>query len=521
MFHAVLTTLILGCVHPAPPPGLLFTRAEQSGFTETSRLADVQQFLGAVLALDGAEGFERSTFGRSQDGRPLELVRVPPLGGGANPLRVLVLANIHGGEVCGKEAVQILLRELATGEHRGLREGVELWFVPIYNVDGNERIATTNRRNVNGPVGGLGERANAESLDLNRDFIKVAAPETASLLALLERIDPHVFYDLHTTNGADHAFHLTYAASLSPNAPASIRDYLNEEHFPGVRERCLETHTYRVFDYGNFARDDRSQYATFDHRPRFATNYVGLRNRLSILSEAYAYEPFEVRVRATRAFVLESLRGLQQDRERIISLCETEDQVAERGEALFRTDTSLAEGRPGSIPTRPWDHLPVAEDRTRRMRRSEITWVETQIRVGFTAEDERSMPVEGWWLPASVPENVLGTLRTHGVRMEPTSGGTPAVVQRFVPVSEERAERPFQGVRNVTLRGQFSEPESIELGEGYLVPSKQPLARVAAQLLEPVSEDGLVTWGRFRDLTTLAGEAEAGGFPVLRVDRLD
>ncbi|MEM6927167.1 MAG: M14 family metallopeptidase, partial [Myxococcota bacterium] len=428
---------------------LLFTRAEQSGFTETSRLADVQRFLDTVLALDGAETFERSTFGHSRDGRPLELVRVPALGDeGGTTLRVLVLANIHGGEVCGKEAVQILLRELAAGEHQELREGVELWLAPIYNVDGNERITTTNRSNVNGPVGGLGERANAESLDLNRDFIKVTAPETASLLALLDRIDPHVFYDLHTTNGADHAFHLTYAASLSPNAPASIRDYLNEEHFPGVRERCLETHTYRVFDYGNFPPDDRSQYATFDHRPRFATNYVGLRNRLAILSEAYAYEPFEVRVRATRAFVLESLRGLQRDRERVVELCETEDRVAERGAALFRTQTILADGWTGSIPTRPWDPLPV-DGGTRRMRRSEITRVQTQIRVGFTAQDERTMPAEGWWLPASVHETVTGTLQKHGVRVEPTNGANRAIVQRFVPVSQERAERPFQGVHTV------------------------------------------------------------------------
>ncbi|MEO0605333.1 MAG: hypothetical protein AAF211_28140, partial [Myxococcota bacterium] len=95
-------TLLLAC---APRSAFLFTRAERSGFTETSRLADVQRFLDAVLALDGAEGFERSIFGRSKDGRPLELVRVPPLGDSDQALRVLVLANIHGGEVCGKEAV--------------------------------------------------------------------------------------------------------------------------------------------------------------------------------------------------------------------------------------------------------------------------------------------------------------------------------------------------------------------------------------------------------------------------------
>lgn len=516
-----LSILVLSCALSGQRPDLPFTRAEQSGFTETSRLADVQQFLEEVLALDGAESFERSTFGNSKEGRPLELVHVPALGDTDNPLRVLVLANIHGGEVCGKEAVQIMLRELAMGEHGEIRQGVELWFAPIYNVDGNERVATTNRSNVNGPVGGLGERANAQSFDLNRDFVKVAAPETANLLALLNRIDPHVFYDLHTTNGADHAFHLTYAGSLSPNAPQLLRNYLRDTHFPGLRDRCLEDHTYRVFDYGNFQGRDRAQYGTFDHRPRFATNYVGLRNRFSILSEAYAYEPFEVRVRATRAFVLESLRGMQADRNVVVSLCAKADEQAASGAALFHSDTSLEEGRVGTVPTRPWDRLPVGERSTRRLRRSEITRVTTRIRVGFTARKRIGMPAEGWWLPAETPENVIDTLRLHGLQIQPTAGEIEATVQRFVPTSGDRARRPFQGVRNVTLRGALAEPETTKLGDGFLIPSKQPLSRVAAQLLEPESEDGLATWGRFFDQTKIASDSEPGSFPVLRVNSLD
>src|SRR5690606_38040266 len=111
-------------------------------------------------------------FGESHEGRDLLIVRVR---GEEEPaeerLRVLVVANIHGGEVCGKEALQMLLREVANGEHRELLRACDLWCVPIYNVDGNERIAASNRSSVNGPVEGLGERENAQGFDLNRDCI--------------------------------------------------------------------------------------------------------------------------------------------------------------------------------------------------------------------------------------------------------------------------------------------------------------------------------------------------------------
>ena len=130
-------------------------------------------------------------------------------------MRILVNANIHAGEVEGKEATQMILREIAFGEHEELLRGADLMFVPVYNPDGNDRIDKKNRASQNGPDGGVGERANAQGLDLNRDFLKAESPECRALLRLFRMHDPHLFMDLHTTNGSHHGYQLTYSPSLS------------------------------------------------------------------------------------------------------------------------------------------------------------------------------------------------------------------------------------------------------------------------------------------------------------------
>ena len=67
---------------------------------------------------------------------------------------VWMQANIHAGEVEGKEAAQMLLRDLTRGPLRPLLDSLVLLVVPIYNTDGNERWAPgeANRPGQNGPA---------------------------------------------------------------------------------------------------------------------------------------------------------------------------------------------------------------------------------------------------------------------------------------------------------------------------------------------------------------------------------
>jgi hypothetical protein len=501
------------------------TAAEASGFTRTSKLADVRAFLDEIVGRSGATKIEVGTFGKSQEGRDLLHVRVVPAPDAERPadgpLRVMVVADIHGGEVCGKEAVQMLLREIAAGEHAELVAACDLHFVPIYNVDGNERIDPANRPNVNGPVGGLGARENAQGLDLNRDCIKTESPEFRALLGLMESVDPHVLLDLHTTNGSPHGYHLTYAPPLATNVDERLDRYLRQRLLPAVRTAVADRHGYRIFDYGNFSRGEPRAYATFDHRPRFLTNYYGLRNRFAVLSEAYAYEPFETRVRATRAFVIETIRGFASDLPQVLALCAAADArcVETPSKVRFGWDTTLIEGDEVEILVGVWDQVPLEGRSQRTLRRSELTREKMRLQNGFVSRQGHALPNGGWVVRTPTPE-LLSMLRAHGLTVHELTMAYGGDVELFVPESGDKAPRAPWGAktRTIELRGRFVPEEDFLTPGTAFVPSHQRLARVAAQMLEPLSEDGLATWGVFEAGTRFAADAPPyGAYPVRRM----
>ena len=317
-------------------PAAPLSRAEQTAFEETSRYEDVRSFIEALSRQTPRVRVEM--FGRSEEGRdlPLLIVGDPPA---VSPVPhslpvVFVMANIHAGEVEGKEAVLHLARRLTLGDLQPLSRSAVWLFAPIYNADGNERFSLDNRSEQNGPIGGVGTRENAKGLDLNRDFMKLESSEARALVALFTRWDPDVIVDLHTTNGSYHGYHLTYAPPLSPNTDSRIDAFARTRLLPAVRE-AMSARGWRTFDYGNFSTVEsieeelegfapgesrRKVWRTFDPRPRFGHTYSGLRNRVAILSEAYSYLDFERRVQVTEAFVEEIMRFVAGNADDIRSL---------------------------------------------------------------------------------------------------------------------------------------------------------------------------------------------------------
>jgi hypothetical protein len=244
---------------------------------------------------------------------------------GGKPM-VYLQANIHGGEVEGKEVAQMLLRDLTRGRLRTLLDSIVLLVVPIYNADGNEQMGPgeQNRPGQNGPSP-VGQNPSGLGLNLNRDYVKLEAPETRAAAELIRIWDPDIFIDLHTTNGSYHGYVLTYAPGLNPNSnPAT--DFVRNRFLPVVRERMQRRHGQQTFSYGNFRSQDPDSlslgWETYDARPRFGTNWMGLRGRLAVLSEGYSNADFRTRIQATYNFVVEVLSLAVEQRSAIKSLAQ-------------------------------------------------------------------------------------------------------------------------------------------------------------------------------------------------------
>ncbi|MEP7326599.1 MAG: M14 family metallopeptidase, partial [Gemmatimonadota bacterium] len=425
---------------------------------------------------------------------------------------VYLQANIHAGEVEGKEAAQMLLRDLAVGPLKSLLDSVILLVVPIYNADGNDHFAPgeVNRPGQNGPAI-VGERANGQGFDLNRDYVKQEAPETRASLALIERWDPDVFIDLHTTNGSYHGYLLTYSPGLNPNSPPA-NDYVRDHLLPTIRERMRQRHHQETFWYGNFRNQTPDSliqgWETYDPRPRFGTNLMGLRGRVSILSEAYSNAPLGDRISVSYNFVRETLSLLAEQAGRVKALALASDRFAPDSVVVRSVmapptmqDVIAEITEPADDGAGPFAH---------RRRTGVYRTIRMPVFDRFTALRREAMPA-GYLISAPYSD-LVNLLLAQGIVVERLGTPWAGSVEAFAVDTMSAARFVFEGHRAVTVEGHWaSRADSMRAGSFY-VPASQQLGALAAYLLEPSSEDGFLAWGFLdRSLRT------HGVYPIRRV----
>ena len=507
------------------------TRAERSGFLETSTHADVMAFLDTLKTTTNA--IHIGSLGRSTQGKdiPMVILSRPLVRTAAEAKRlgrpiVFLQGNIHGGEVEGKEALLAVLRDLARDKYANVVDSLVIVAVPIYNPDGNDAMGPQeqNRSEQNGPAQ-VGQRPNGQGLDLNRDYVKAEAPETRATLDFLRAWEPDVFVDLHTTNGSYHGYALTYAPPLNPAARFS-GPFTRDTVLPALRAALKTKLRLETFPYGNFASQDSVErgWFTYDHRPRFGTNYVGLRGRVAILSEAYSHDRFDRRIASTYGFVVELLS---------IVAANPED-FSEVGPDADRRTTAYAT-TPSSSPMIPirsrFTRAPAVEpmlvedvERTADSVRAEpgmppgvrrtgrVRTVRVPVYDRFEPVLQQQLPY-AWLIPRD-QASLLEPLRRHGIFVEELIDQAVLQVERFAIDSLVRRAQPFQGHHETRLVGRW-EQDSVTYPAGtYVIRAGQPLGILALYLLEPQSDDGLVTWN-FLDPWLQVG----GRYPLTRVSR--
>jgi len=517
------------------------TRAELTKYTETSTYADVVSFIDALQA-KGAP-IVVGSIGKTTQGRdiPYVIASRPLVHSPAEAKRlgrpiVYVQANIHAGEVEGKEALQALLRDLVLSTKQNVLDSIVLIAVPIYNADGNEAFKpqAQQRGAQNGPAL-VGQRPNAMLLDLNRDYVKAEAPETRASLQMFNAWDPDVFVDLHTTDGSYHGYALTYSPSLHP--AAGIRGgtfggaFVRDSMLPALRRRVRARHHYEIFDYGNFTGDEgpaapgeAKAWSTYDHRGRYGTNYYALRGRLSILSEAYSHDPFERRVQSTYAFVTELLSLTAEKSRAVLALTRASDAALSAGKVADVPVRAELTRKPSmqDVIEEPLEtsDAPPTEPGVRRGYRRSGKFVTNKMPVRDRFDATRVAPMPWGWLVTPAAADTLGVmLRLHGVRVLRTNAPAAiAGVECFAADSVVTSPRAFQGHRETRFEGRWT-PNAAEVPAGALIiPSRQPLGVLAQLLLDPNSDDGFGTWNLF-DAAVARPAAPGGSLPVCRLTR--
>lgn len=490
-------------------PAQWMTVAEQSAFEITASHAQTLQFLERTA--DESPMIQLTTFGNSGLGRSLPLVIVskdhlftPEAAHSAGKPVVLIQSCIHPGEVDGKTASLMILRDLVLGKNPELLEAGVLLFAPIYNADGHENVSPTNRANQHGPAGGMGFRTTVTGLDLNRDHLKLDSVEARALASLVNRWQPHLHVDNHVTNGSHHHWVLTWSRAEGPQLAPSLDRWL-DLHLPPVFEKLEEDGIpngpyVSLVDRTNPAAGIDSSVAG----PRYSTGYFTLHNRISLLVEMYAYAPFETRVRANKALLEELLREIARRPEKLVAAVDramarttalgrsdapasdvvlrwrtkTNDDTIDFPVCRWTTDKSIVVGGPmitfdcspdDPILEVPWHHRPEAELTIPRPR-------------GYIL-----MP--GW-------SEARRRLVDHGLILEKLDGPVTLDLETIRVSQAETASKPYQGRVNIEDFEVTRQKERRTIPNGASwIPADQPRFEIAVQLLEPEAPDSLVRWG--------------------------
>lgn len=488
----------------------LSTVSEQSGFTRTGRYEEVIALCDA-FAKAHPKSVRCFDFGTTPQGRPMKAL-VASTSGVLDPASarqrglpvVLIQGGIHAGEIDGKDAGFLAMREILEGKAAKGALDKLLWvFVPVFNVDGHERFAAWNRPNQRGPVE-MGWRTTAQNYNLNRDYVKGDAPEMRAMLALVEQWDPLAVVDLHVTDGAKFEHDVSIQVEPVHAGDAALRQ-VGRDWRDGVIADLARQGSLPLSFYPSFVSYDDPSSGIEDGvaPPRFSTGYFWLRNRLGMLVETHSWKEYPVRVRITRNTIVSVL-----------------ERVAANGHA-WRQAMLAADARGSSTrdASAPLAYTVTPRVRTIDFRGYEYTRTHSDVSGGLmTRYDETrpqiwKMPVRdeivpllsvappaaGYLVPAEHAALVSAQLSLHGLAFRRTGELAGADVEVFRADKATPSAQSVEGHQPMVLAGAWTaERRNVPAGSLF-VPIDQPRWRLVMSILEPQAPDSLASWGEFNN----------------------
>ena len=507
------------------------TVAEKSNYESTSTYEDVMKM---ISILDKGSSLVRvENIATSVEGREIPLLvigdplpRSPQDLVDDNRIVVYIQANIHAGEVEGKEATLMYIRDLLNQPDQKILKHALLLVCPILNADGNEKFAPSNRSHQNGPDQGVGVRHNGMLLDLNRDAMKIETPEIEGVIMnVYNRWDPSVIMDCHTTNGSYHEEPVTFTWMLNPNGDRLLINYMRDKMMPAMANTLREEYKTENCYYGVFRDPTDFDKGWFPYacEPRYMSNYVGVRNRLGILNENYIYADFKSRVLGCYYLIHSLMDYATQYHLEIRDLIRKVDRkTIQRGLKPEVTDsfaiTYHPEPTPEKVTIKAFEvELTESETGRRRMTRTDR---KRSVTIPYLADyfPSRSVKFPFAYVIEFPDPYILSLLKKHGIKVDYLVGARTLEVEQFEIEELTPANRLNQGHYTNSIKGKFVTVKKEFPAGTHVVRTSQPLGNLIAYLLEPQTDDGLLFWNYFDRYLVPQWGRGLNSYPVYKIN---
>lgn len=488
----------------ASPTDPWVTPGELTGLTESPSYEETMAWLEKLD--ENSPYITMIPIGLSEQGRAIQMLIVSKnqeftadeIARSKKPL-ILFQAGIHAGEIDGKDAGMMLLRDINQGEKLELLDEANLLFIPILNVDGHERKSEYGRVNQRGPKI-MGWRTNAVNLNLNRDYTKLETAGIKAVAKVINDYDPDLYIDIHVTDGADYQYDVTYGFVETGGYSPEISSWLSTQFKPEV-DQALKDHGHipgpllfaangQDFSEGNVA---------FSFSPRFSHTYGDIRHLPAILIENHSLKPFEQRVLGTYVFLEQAIKSVGDHFESLQNAVESDSDQSMESVVVkygFR-----------ETPADSMEFLGIKSEKiTSALTGNEyVSWqaepITQQVPSILMDRPVSSVPVpKAYWIPSEWKE-VIQKMKEHGIQMEVLEEAKELNLEYSTVTDYRMVSQPYEGKMRFQSFDLAKKYRKLTLQPGSVrVKTDQPLGELAVILLEPESVDSFFQWGYFNTI---------------------
>lgn len=478
------------------------TPFEKSQGRETATYAEAIEYF---RQLDSRfTSVELQETGATDDNVPLHVVYFSA-DGNFNPQawkkeqRLVILINnaIHPGEPDGVDASMMLIRDAALGRYT-LPRNIVLAVIPVFNTGGARNRGRLSRANQNGPAA-YGFRGNAQNLDLNRDFIKMDARETRSLVQLFHRLDPDLFIDNHVSNGADYQHVMTLLSENERKLGSYMGAFQAQKLEPEIYRR-MKVKGYDLVPYVNhWGHTPDKGWPQFYDPPRFASGFAALFATFAFVSETHMLKPYAQRVQACYA-LMQCMIDFAAEHAQSIKAIRARERQSVRRQKVFTLDWRTDTTQYSLISFKGY---------ASRYKTSEVSG---QQRLFYDRQQpyERQVRFFNRFLPtrtATAPQayilprgwhKVLQRLQWNGVQFRKLERDTDILATVYTIGTFETVKTPYEGHYLHKDVHYTAKRQMVHGYKGdYIIPTDQPAKRYLLETLEPDAPDAFFAWGFF------------------------
>ncbi|PIW63060.1 M14 family metallopeptidase [Shewanella sp. CG12_big_fil_rev_8_21_14_0_65_47_15] len=481
------------------------TPFEQSNGIESSSYDDTIAWLDRLAA--ETTKLQKVSLGKSPQGRDIWMYVASSEGINESARlkqntkpTILVQAGIHSGEIDGKDAGMMLLRDIIKGEKSDLIEKANLLFVPIFSVDAHERSGEFNRVNQRGPVN-MGWRTNANNLNLNRDYAKADTLEMQHMLRAINVWQPDLYIDVHVTDGIDYQYDITFGYNLAQGlSPASFR-WLENSYRPAVEAALSEQgHIPGPLIFAVDNTDITKGMSLWNPSPRFSNGYGDARHLPTILIENHSLKPFKQRVLGTYVMLEQTLKTVGDQATKLKSAIQEDKYRASPLITLTWKSAPLAKGWDFKGIDYQLEQSPISGTEVVRWTGEPKLYPNLPV-IAETVPDIKVTRPSAYYIPAQWTQ-VIDRLNLHGIRMTRLSKPTELKLQQYALSSPVFNTKAFEGRLTVKADSTLAKLTTTLPAGTVKISTDQPLGDLAILLLEPQSPDSLLQWGFFNPIFT-------------------